>query len=209
MRRMAVAICIGSVVMMAGKRWSFRSASAERPEPVNLSGFGAPLSAILNNSTDLETFSTGQSNFKEIDQVPQLGPVFNGVSCAACHSQPAIGGAGLFINELRVRNNRVSGPVHILPSTICCAWDRNRRVAPTYFPPGVQAEPIGCQLTAPRAASSPLVKSKRRSKLPSSGICRSATRPATAMPVVGTAPSDGRLIRCLAWVSSRRSPTRR
>jgi hypothetical protein len=45
--------------------------------------------------------------------LPSLGPVFNSVSCAGCHSQPAVGGGGLFINEIRVRNNTAPGPVHI------------------------------------------------------------------------------------------------
>src|SRR5712675_646694 len=58
--------------------------------PVNLSGFGAPLPGVAQDSSDLNIFATGQINFKEIDALPQVGPIMNGVSCAACHSQPAI-----------------------------------------------------------------------------------------------------------------------
>ena len=81
--------------------------------PINLDGFGAPLPAVANSLADLSTFATGQLNFKEIDEVPQLGPLFNGTTCTGCHSQPATGGGGLFINEIRVRNNTDPGPVHI------------------------------------------------------------------------------------------------
>ncbi len=88
------------------------------PVPVNLYGFGAPLPAVAQSSADMQIFATGQINFKEVETLPQVGPIFNGVSCAGCHSQPAIGG-GLFIDEIRVRNNTAPGPVHILPRTTC------------------------------------------------------------------------------------------
>ena len=117
--------------------------------PVNLYGFGAPLPAVAQNPGDLQIFATGQLNFKEVEDVPQIGPVFNSVSCAGCHSQPAIGGAGLFINELRVRNNTAGGPVHIF------AVDNMLRSGPQtqgrnpIFPAGIRSEPMGCQITAP------------------------------------------------------------
>ena len=84
----------------------------------NISGFGDPLGGIkveaaLGINGDLQTFATGQLNFMEVDSLPELGPIFNSRSCGACHSQPAIGGSGEFINEVRVRNNTAGGPVHI------------------------------------------------------------------------------------------------
>ena len=51
--------------------------------------------------------------------VRNFGPVFNGVSCSACHSQPAIGG-GLFINEVRVRNNPSPVTGSYLRGGTCC-----------------------------------------------------------------------------------------
>jgi CxxC motif-containing protein (DUF1111 family) len=86
------------------------------PKPTQLSptvGLGSPLPAVQGNSSDLQVFITGQANFQEVDIVPELGPVFNGhTSCAGCHLQGAIGG-GASINEVRVRFNNQSGPVHL------------------------------------------------------------------------------------------------
>src|SRR5580698_2726013 len=88
-------------------------------------------------------------DWKEIDDVPQLGPLFNSVTCTGCHSQPATGGGGLFINEIRVRDNADPGPVHIF------AVDNMLRNGPQsqggvpIFAAGMQAEPLGCQITVP------------------------------------------------------------
>src|SRR5260370_40571932 len=88
-----------------------RAATGSQPKvPVNLDGFGAPLAGVAQNGPDLNVFATGQINFKSIETLPQVGPVMNGLSCAGCHSQPAIGGGGLFINEIRVRNNTQLAP---------------------------------------------------------------------------------------------------
>jgi Di-haem oxidoreductase, putative peroxidase len=126
-----------------------RHANSQPSVPVNLNGFGAPLPGVKQNSSDLNIFATGQMNFKEIDTLPEIGPIMNGVSCAGCHSQPAIGGGGLFINEIRVRNNTQPGPVHIF------AVDNFLRNGPqtqgntTIFPQGIVGEPLGCQITVP------------------------------------------------------------
>ncbi len=132
-----------------------RSTASQASVPINLDGFGAPLPGLAQDGSDLGVFATGQMNFKEIEKLPQVGPVMNGVSCAGCHSQPAIGGGGLFINEIRVRHNTQPGPVHIF------AVDNFLRNGPqtqgktTIFPQGVEAEPLGCQITAPGCQLSP------------------------------------------------------
>jgi hypothetical protein len=131
------------------------STASQASVPINLDGFGAPLLGLAQDGSDLGVFATGQMNFKEIEKLPQVGPVMNGVSCAGCHSQPAIGGGGLFINEIRVRHNTQPGPVHIF------AVDNFLRNGPqtqgktTIFPQGVEAEPLGCQITAPGCQLSP------------------------------------------------------
>ena len=131
------------------------STASQASVPINLDGFGAPLLGLAQDGSDLSVFATGQMNFKEIEKLPQVGPVMNGVSCAGCHSQPAIGGGGLFINEIRVRHNTQPGPVHIF------AVDNFLRNGPqtqgktTIFPQGVEAEPLGCQITAPGCQLSP------------------------------------------------------
>jgi hypothetical protein len=118
-RRIVWSICVLSIVLAQTANAGPSNRHAERHDhnqpnmPVNLIGFGAPLRGVAHDSSDLSVFATGQMNFKEIDTLPAVGPVMNGVSCAGCHSQPAIGGGGLSINEVRVRNNKAPGPLHI------------------------------------------------------------------------------------------------
>lgn len=123
--------------------------------PVNLDGFGAPLPGVAQNGSDLNVFATGQVNFKEVETLPQVGPIMNGVSCAGCHSQPAIGGGGLFINEIRVRNNTQPGPVHIFAVDNCLRNGPQTQGNAAIFPQGIEAEPLGCQITAPGCQLSP------------------------------------------------------
>jgi Di-haem oxidoreductase, putative peroxidase len=117
--------------------------------PVNLSGFGAPLPAVAKVSSDLNIFATGQINFKEVETLPQVGPIMNGVSCAGCHSQPAIGGGGLFINEIRVRNNTQPGPVHIFAVDNFLRNGPQTQGSTPIFAQGIEGEPLGCQITVP------------------------------------------------------------
>lgn len=119
------------------------------PVPINLNGFGAPLPAVAQNYGDLQLFSAGQINFKEVEQLPSIGPIFNGVSCAGCHSQPAIGGGGLFINEIRVRNNPAPGPVHIFAADNMLRGGAQTQGSSPIFNSGMESEPLGCQITAP------------------------------------------------------------
>ena len=129
-----------------------RRAQTQSPPnyPINLDGFGAPLPAVANSLSDLSTFATGQLNFKEIEQMPQLGPLFNGTTCTGCHSQPATGGGGLFINEIRVRNNTAPGPVHIFAVDNMLRNGPQSQGATPIFAKGVTAEPLGCQTHGPR-----------------------------------------------------------
>jgi CxxC motif-containing protein (DUF1111 family) len=117
--------------------------------PTTLQGFGAPLPAVATNMSDLSIFAAGQINFKEIETTPQIGPLFNGTACAGCHSQPAIGGGGLFINEIRVRNNPQAGPVHIFAVDNMLRSGAQSQGTNSIFATGVQSEPLGCQITAP------------------------------------------------------------
>jgi CxxC motif-containing protein (DUF1111 family) len=53
--------------------------------------FGAPLPGLT--AKQLELFAEGLEEFQNEDAAESgLGPTFNDVSCAACHSEPAIGG---------------------------------------------------------------------------------------------------------------------
>ncbi len=60
--------------------------------PVAGTDFGDPLPNLT--ATQLVAFAAGLEAFEEIDTPESgLGPVFNNVSCVACHSSPAPGGA--------------------------------------------------------------------------------------------------------------------
>ena len=54
--------------------------------------FGDPLSGL---TSDLQArFAAGKAGFEEVETVADgIGPVFNDVSCVACHSAPATGGS--------------------------------------------------------------------------------------------------------------------
>src|SRR5713226_10640123 len=116
---------------------------------ITLTGFGQPLPGISGNTTDLQIFATGQLNFKEVDSLPALGPIFNSRSCGACHFQPAIGGSGEFIQEVRVRNTTVGGPLHIFASDNILRLGPQSQGGTPIFSNGVEAAPLGCQITSP------------------------------------------------------------
>ena len=138
------------------------SAQAQMTQPFstpNIYGFGDPLDAIkaealLGLTADLAAFGDGQATFIEVDSLPELGTLFNSRACGTCHFQPALGGSGSFINEIRIRNNPRPGPLQIFAS------DNILRVGPqtqgtlTIFPNGLEASPLGCQITSPNCVRS-------------------------------------------------------
>src|ERR1700730_7486399 len=152
-RRILLLICIVSISAQTANAGPSNRNAQQGPSqsnvPVNLNGFEAPLPGVAQHSSDLTVSATGQINFKEIDAVPQVGPIFNGVSCAGCHSQPAIGGGGLFINELRGRDNFAPVRVHSLAVGNLSGAGRQAQADTTIFAEGVRAEPVGCQITVP------------------------------------------------------------
>src|SRR5689334_14159626 len=55
-------------------------------------GVGGPISGL--NTSELEYFTEGKTRFQEVEDVTDgFGPRFNGISCASCHAQPAVGGS--------------------------------------------------------------------------------------------------------------------
>src|SRR5277367_5993114 len=146
---MLCALALAQTVAYAGPANRTASTMTTPTSPINLDGFGAPLPAVGKSIPDLSTFATGQLNFKEIDDVPQLGPLFNSVTCTGCHSQPATGGGGLFINEIRVRDNADPGPVHIFAVDNMLRGGPQLQGSTPVFASGMEAEPLGCQITAP------------------------------------------------------------
>jgi hypothetical protein len=125
----------------------------------NLSGFGAPLLAVINevahgNTANFELFADGQIDFTEVEALPTVGPIFNSRSCGGCHFQPALGGSGSFINEVRVRNNTAGGPVHIFANDNILRAGPQNQGGVTIFPSGLEATPLGCQITHPSCRKS-------------------------------------------------------
>jgi len=71
------------------------------------SQFGQPLDGLTLD--DRKVFRDAKDTFEEVeDAADGLGPIFNGVSCAACHSTPAVGGASA-INETRAQKKTPQG----------------------------------------------------------------------------------------------------
>jgi len=125
----------------------------------NLSGFGAPLLGIIGEvsqgrTANFELFADGQIDFAETEGLPTLGPIFNARSCGGCHFQPALGGSGGSINEVRVRKNTAGGPLHIFASDNILRLGPQKQGSTTIFPTGVEATPLGCQITHPNCAKS-------------------------------------------------------
>jgi CxxC motif-containing protein (DUF1111 family) len=69
------------------------------PSPLPLPSPGAPLQGL--SATQLAQFNAGLANFSEVEDASKgLGPIFNGVSCVACHALPAPGGSSNLV-EMR------------------------------------------------------------------------------------------------------------
>jgi CxxC motif-containing protein (DUF1111 family) len=68
---------------------------------------GGPLRGIT--PVEFSEFRLGLDDFTEVETAEEgLGPAFNGTSCAACHSVPAIGGGGVIL-EVRAGYRDASG----------------------------------------------------------------------------------------------------
>ncbi len=92
---------IGLLVALLGSTALFPSHGNSPPD------FGQPLAGLT--AEQLERFEEGAEEFAEVETVPEgLGPVFNDVSCAACHTTPAIGGGSTRL-ETRFGRRRYNG----------------------------------------------------------------------------------------------------
>ncbi|MBI3782140.1 MAG: hypothetical protein HY270_01945 [Deltaproteobacteria bacterium] len=153
---------LGAAALLLLARGAISTASAQGPPPPppppanNISGFGMPFAELLQsqNAADLQLFANGQASFIQVEELPRVGPIFNSRSCGSCHFQPALGGSGAFINEVRVRNNTAGGPLHIFASDNMLRGGPQQQGPFTVFENGLTATPIGCQITSPRCAKS-------------------------------------------------------
>lgn len=67
-------------------------APAPPPPAAPAAGFGGPLAGL--SAPETAAFQAGQADFALVETpATGLGPIFNNVSCVACHAAPAAGGA--------------------------------------------------------------------------------------------------------------------
>ncbi len=153
-------------LLIAAGMTSGVSAQGMPPMPMVpiISGFGQPFAALLQpaNVDDLQRLADGQAEFLQVEELPKIGPIFNSRSCGSCHFQPALGGSGAFINEMRVRNNTAGGPLHLFASDNLLRLGPQSQGRFTIFPNGVEATPIGCQITSERCAKSACQREEMR-----------------------------------------------
>lgn len=109
-------LALGAVLSQRGsyRSWALRSSARSavqsgnagaRPRleltgrPVTPGEFGDTLADIT--AREFERFRLGLDDFLEVEAADEgLGPAFNGLSCAQCHSVPAIGGSST-VTEIR------------------------------------------------------------------------------------------------------------
>jgi CxxC motif-containing protein (DUF1111 family) len=81
-------VSIRSIGLLAALLASAALVPSSGPSPPD---FGQPLAGLT--ADQLARFEAGKDEFAQVETVPEgLGPVFNDVSCATCHSVPAVGG---------------------------------------------------------------------------------------------------------------------
>ncbi len=118
-------LTLGVSVSQRGRSsgWSLRQADptapAPRPQldltgrPVVVGQFGDPLREMT--AAEFERFRLGLDDFLEVEEADEgLGPAFNGLSCAQCHSVPAIGGSST-VTEIRAGILHEDGSFEELP----------------------------------------------------------------------------------------------
>jgi CxxC motif-containing protein (DUF1111 family) len=95
-RQIVSATC--AVLFVAAFAWRAASVSPD---------FGDPIAGLTPAQQAL--FADGQDDFEEVEEAADgLGPVFNGTSCAGCHSSPAVGGTSAIFETRfgRILNGR-------------------------------------------------------------------------------------------------------
>ncbi|MGH9785555.1 MAG: di-heme oxidoredictase family protein, partial [Terriglobia bacterium] len=91
--------------------WGLRTSGQDRG--AFAARFGGPLPGI--SAQEFEQFRVGMEDFLEVEEPEDgLGPVFNGRSCAECHSIPAVGGSGIIL-EMRAGRRDADGNFDPLP----------------------------------------------------------------------------------------------
>jgi CxxC motif-containing protein (DUF1111 family) len=92
------------------------------------SQFGGPLPGLTRQQ--LAAFEEGLEEFQNVDSAESgLGPTFNDVSCAACHTDPAIGGSSTrFVTRFGRESNGIYDPLTYLGGSLLQAQAIDPRV---------------------------------------------------------------------------------
>src|SRR4051812_29368347 len=86
--------------------------ASTKPQPAS-ADFGDPLAGLTGD--ELALFEDGKVSFQEGEEVDEgVGPVFNEVSCVACHLGPGVGGSN---GRLETRFGRHNGDGSFDPLT--------------------------------------------------------------------------------------------
>jgi CxxC motif-containing protein (DUF1111 family) len=109
--------------------WVLAASARAQPPPApaaNARGLGQPLSGLT--AEQLADFQAGQAQFAVVETPGTgLGPIFNNVSCVACHAAPAPGGSsGITVTRFGRSADGVFDPLTALDGTLLHA----RAIAP-------------------------------------------------------------------------------
>lgn len=98
---MAAAATTMAQMLQGGAPTGHRHKMRPLPAPVhpgqngNVAQFGDPVFGLT--AAQLAAFAAGREEFESVETIEGgLGPIFNGNSCAGCHTTPVVGGAGSF-----------------------------------------------------------------------------------------------------------------
>jgi len=111
--RRAICFFVLTVVFSGLCFFRTRRLGAQQESVVVGTEFGDPVQGIT--AREFELFRLGLEDFTEVENPDEgLGPVFNGRSCAECHSIPRIGGSST-ITEVRAGIRKDDGSFEELP----------------------------------------------------------------------------------------------
>jgi CxxC motif-containing protein (DUF1111 family) len=109
-RKLAILLAFAFVQPLAAQR--IRLVGPTQPNA------GEPLPSLT--AAQLADFNDGRTDFLEVEHAQDgLGPVFNGRSCAECHSQPIVGGASRrVVTRFGARNGATFDPLTSLGGSL-------------------------------------------------------------------------------------------
>jgi CxxC motif-containing protein (DUF1111 family) len=111
--RRVACVCVLTVVISSLCFLQTRRLGAQQESVVVGTEFGDPVQGIT--AREFELFRLGLEDFTEVENPDEgLGPVFNGRSCAECHSIPRIGGSST-ITEVRAGIRKDDGSFEEYP----------------------------------------------------------------------------------------------